>query len=83
MDCPLFILHVSFQVGPENVQTALSLITYEQEVHKAMDWVFGASFVCKDMDTAKTVTFNPNIMKKSVTIDGDVFDPAGTLSGGI
>ncbi|XP_076058324.1 structural maintenance of chromosomes 2 [Oratosquilla oratoria] len=69
-------------VGKENVQTALSLVCYESELHKAMEWVFGTSFICRDMDTAKTVTFNPRVMKKSVTLDGDVFDPAGTLTGG-
>lgn len=47
-----------------------------------MEWVFGGSFICKDMDTAKRVTFDQHILKKSVTLEGDVFDPAGTLSGG-
>ena len=47
-----------------------------------MEYVFGNSFVCKDMDCAKQVTFDDRINKKSVTLDGDVFDPAGTLTGG-
>ena len=71
------------QVGGNNVQTALSLVAYSQDLQKAMEWVFGASFVCRDMDTAKRVTFDQHIMRKSVTLEGDVFDPAGTLSGGI
>ncbi|XP_047490218.1 structural maintenance of chromosomes protein 2-like [Penaeus chinensis] len=69
-------------VGKENVQTALSLVCYDNELHKAMEWVFGTSFICRDMDVAKRVTFDRNIMKKSVTLEGDVFDPAGTLTGG-
>ena len=28
------------------------------------------------------VTFDPQIKAKSVTLEGDVFDPAGTLTGG-
>ncbi|KAG7172952.1 structural maintenance of chromosomes protein 2-like [Homarus americanus] len=68
-------------VGKENVQTALSLVCYDHDLHKAMEWVFGSSFICHDMDVAKQVTFNKNIMRKSVTLDGDVFDPAGTLTG--
>jgi structural maintenance of chromosome 2 len=28
------------------------------------------------------VTFNPNVMTKSVTIEGDVYDPSGTMTGG-
>lgn len=70
------------QVGKENVQTALSLVCYDSDLHKAMEWVFGTSFVCRDMEVAKCVTFDKNIMRKSVTLEGDVFDPAGTLTGG-
>lgn len=70
------------QVGPDNVKTALSLISYDKEVHNAMQWVFGSVFICKDMDSAKKVAFHPSIMKRTVTLDGDVMDPAGTLSGG-
>ncbi|KAB7504389.1 Structural maintenance of chromosomes protein 2, partial [Armadillidium nasatum] len=69
-------------VGPDNVKTALSLISYDKEVHNAMQWVFGSVFICKDMDSAKQVAFHPSIMKRTVTLDGDVMDPAGTLSGG-
>jgi len=70
------------KVGKENVQTALSLVGYQSELQPAMEYVFGNSFVCKDMDSAKRVTFDERINKKSVTLDGDSFDPAGTLTGG-
>jgi len=73
---------VYLKVGKENVQTALSLVGYQSELQPAMEYVFGNSFVCKDMDSAKRVTFDERINKKSVTLDGDSFDPAGTLTGG-
>jgi structural maintenance of chromosome 2 len=38
--------------------------------------------VCKDKESAKAVTFNKSIGVKSVTLEGDVYDPSGTLSGG-
>jgi structural maintenance of chromosome 2 len=60
----------------------LSLIEYDPAIHAAMQWVFGQTFICKDMETAKKITFHDRILKKSVTLDGDVFDPSGTLSGG-
>ncbi|XP_069678521.1 structural maintenance of chromosomes protein 2 [Periplaneta americana] len=69
-------------VGPENVKPALSLIEYDPVIHPVMCWVFGQTFICKDMDTAKRVTFHERILRKCVTLDGDVFDPSGTLSGG-
>ena len=64
------------------MHTALSLVGYEHELVRAMEFVFGNAFVCSDMETAKRVTFNESILKKSVTLDGDSFDPAGTLTGG-
>ena len=64
------------------MHTALSLVGYEDELVKAMQFVFGNAFICADMDAAKQVTYNEQIMKKSVTLEGDSFDPAGTLTGG-
>ncbi|XP_047354483.1 structural maintenance of chromosomes protein 2 isoform X2 [Vespa velutina] len=69
-------------VGPDNVQSALSLIDFPEELRPAMTWIFGQTFICKDMETAKRIAFHEKIMKKCVTIEGDIFDPAGTLSGG-
>ena len=61
---------------------ALSLIGYEDEVSAAMDFVFGTTLICQDAETAKKVTFDPAVRLKSVTLEGDVYDPSGTLSGG-
>lgn len=64
------------------VNLALSLIGHDEEVAAAMEYVFGSTFVCADPETAKKVTFDPAVRMKSVTLDGDVYDPSGTLSGG-
>lgn len=61
---------------------ALSLVGYDHEVEPAMKWIFGNTFVCRDAETAKRVTFANDIRLKSVTFNGDVYDPHGTLSGG-
>ncbi|NXV57105.1 SMC2 protein, partial [Molothrus ater] len=68
--------------GHGNLYLALSLIGYESELQKAMEYVFGTTLVCNNMDNAKKVTFDKRIMTRSVTLDGDVFDPQGTLHGG-
>nr|CAD7458875.1 unnamed protein product [Timema tahoe] len=76
-------IHTAEQlVGKDNVQPALSLIEYDRELRPAMEWIFGQVFICRDMATARKVTFHERIMKKSVTLDGDSVDPGGTLSGG-
>ncbi|ELK26478.1 Structural maintenance of chromosomes protein 2 [Myotis davidii] len=69
-------------VGPNNVHVALSLVEYKPELQKAMEFVFGTTFVCDNMDNAKKVAFDKRIMTRTVTRGGEVFDPHGTLSGG-
>jgi structural maintenance of chromosome 2 len=65
------------------VNLALQLVGYPQEVTSAMNFVFGETLICDDADTAKLVTFHPSVGgARSVTLDGDVYDPSGTLSGG-
>jgi len=70
------------KLSPGKVDLALSLIGYDDEVSAAMDYVFGSTLVCEDAETAKRVTFDPAVRMKSVTLEGDVYDPSGTLSGG-
>ncbi|XP_016088687.1 structural maintenance of chromosomes protein 2-like [Sinocyclocheilus grahami] len=69
-------------VGPDNVHTALSLVGYESELRKAMEYVFGTTLVCDSLDNAKKVAFDKGVSTKTVTLGGDVFDPQGTLTGG-
>lgn len=48
-----------------------------------MVYVFGNTLICDDAESAKLVTFSPQVGGvRSVTLDGDVYDPSGTLSGG-
>ncbi|KAI8976364.1 condensin complex subunit SMC2 [Trametes punicea] len=83
----------SFRVHPSKVaqaecmsggkaRLALALIGYPDEVANAMFFVFGGTFICDDAATAKQITFSREIGVRSVTLDGDVYDPSGTLSGG-
>ncbi|KOX70292.1 Structural maintenance of chromosomes protein 2 [Melipona quadrifasciata] len=77
------LIHLAQKIGGiENVQPALSLIDFPKEITSAMAWIFGQIFICKDIETAKKIAFHNNIKKKCVTLEGDVVDPAGTLSGG-
>lgn len=70
------------QLAPNKVDLALTLIGYSEQVSAAMDYVFGSTFICADADAAKCVTFDPSVRLRSVTLNGDVYDPSGTLSGG-
>ncbi|XP_019642179.1 PREDICTED: structural maintenance of chromosomes protein 2-like [Branchiostoma belcheri] len=69
-------------VGKDSAKVALSLVGYENEVKAAVSFVFGSTLVCDTLDNAKKVTFDKKVMTRSVTLDGDSFEPAGLLSGG-
>ncbi|CAH8286890.1 unnamed protein product, partial [Schistosoma margrebowiei] len=69
-------------VGASNVVTALSLIEYDNMLKPVMEYVFGSVLICPDMEIARRIAFHPGIEKKTITLEGDVFDPQGTLSGG-
>lgn len=47
-----------------------------------MEYVLGSVLICKDLSIARQVTFHDRIRCRCVTLDGDVTDPSGTLSGG-
>ncbi|XP_033247890.1 structural maintenance of chromosomes protein 2-like [Drosophila miranda] len=70
------------KVGPENVQWALSLVQYDRYYEPVMKFCFGSVLVCKDLDVAKKVSYDPRINCRSVTLEGDLVDPHGTVSGG-
>ncbi|KAJ4864974.1 SMC proteins flexible hinge domain-containing protein [Trichoderma breve] len=70
------------RIAPGKVDLALSLVGYDDEVASAMEYVFGNTLICADAETAKRVTFDPNVRMRSITLEGDSYDPSGTLSGG-
>ncbi|KAH8113153.1 condensin complex subunit SMC2 [Phellopilus nigrolimitatus] len=76
-------LQTATRLAQGKVRLALSLVGYPDEVSNAMAYVFGDTLVCDDAESAKLVTFSKEVGGvRSVTLDGDVYDPSGTLSGG-
>ncbi|KAK9063288.1 hypothetical protein SSX86_017158 [Deinandra increscens subsp. villosa] len=69
-------------VGKGNAEVALSLVDYEHELQSAMEYVFGSTFVCKTIDAAKKVAFSQQVKTTSVTLEGDIYQPSGLLTGG-
>lgn len=73
-------------VGKENAKLALSLVEYDKELKNAMEYVFGSTFVCKTREAAVKVAFNKegniDIREPCVTLEGDIFQPSGLLTGG-
>jgi structural maintenance of chromosome 2 len=65
-----------------DVQWALEIVGFQKDVQAVMKFVFGGSLVCDTPETAKKVTFHPDVRVRSVTKQGDTYDPQGTLTGG-
>ncbi|KAE9405242.1 condensin complex subunit SMC2 [Gymnopus androsaceus JB14] len=70
------------KVSQGKARPALELLKYDPRLDNAVSYVFGGTFICDDVDSAKRITFDKSIGHRSVTLEGDVYDPSGTLSGG-
>lgn len=75
-------LHFLLKVGPGKAFPAISLISYDPKYKRVMEWLFGEIFICVDNETASKISFDRSLKRKSVTLDGDVYDPSGVVAGG-
>jgi len=67
-------------VGANKVHLATSLFDCESALQPAMNHVFGGTLVCSDKEAAREVC--EKIKQRTVTLEGDLYDPKGTLTGG-
>ena len=70
------------RVSHGDAKLALSLVTCDAEVEAVMAYVFGKAFVCKDAATARAVAFDKDVLTNCVTVEGDLLNPGGLLTGG-
>jgi structural maintenance of chromosome 2 len=69
-------------LAPGKVRPALSLVGYPDEVAEAIAFVFSDTMICDDAASAQAITFSREVGVRSVTLEGDVYEPSGTMSGG-
>ncbi|KAF8468622.1 condensin complex subunit SMC2 [Russula ochroleuca] len=69
-------------LAPGKVRPAISLVGYPDEVAEAIAFVFSDTIICDDPASAQAVTFSREVGVRSVTLEGDVYEPSGTMSGG-
>ncbi|CAD5210876.1 unnamed protein product [Bursaphelenchus okinawaensis] len=69
-------------VGQGNIFRAIDLVEYNPDLRKAVEFGLGGMLIALDLETAKRVCFDREIMTRVVTVDGDDFKPDGVLSGG-
>lgn len=59
---------------------AIELIGFDEEVRSALEYVFGATIVVDDTKAANEIC--DRTRTRTVTVEGDTYDPSGTISGG-
>ena len=59
---------------------AIELVGFDEEVRSAMEYVFGASIVVDGAKAANQIC--DSTKTRTVTLEGDVYDPSGTITGG-
>ena len=61
---------------------ASDLVGYSGEYQQVFSSLLGSTVIVEDMDTAVNLARSTRYSFKIVTLDGDVINPAGTISGG-
>lgn len=61
---------------------ASSLISFNQEVKPAVEFLLGRTLIANDLESAIKVNRKGNTRFRIVTLDGDVINAGGTMSGG-
>lgn len=80
--CPDGAVRAAQQLTGGKATLALELVGFEDEVQSAMRYTFGSSFVCPDAATARKLAFSDEVRTRTVTLEGDDFNPGGLLTGG-
>ena len=65
-----------------NIWQPMEVIDYSSELKAAFEFVFSGALIVSNPDVAEAIAYNPKLQVKCVTLDGDVYDPSGTLDGG-
>lgn len=71
-------------VAGNGILGALSnLVSFSRELNGLGDFLLGGALLVEDLETALRLWKRNGIKATLVTLDGDVIDPAGVISGGI
>ncbi|WP_457622429.1 chromosome segregation protein SMC [Persephonella sp.] len=80
---PLNRIRVSQPTKPPYMRGVIGLavdfIDYDKRIEKAVRFVFGDTVIVQDFDSARNLGIGTFRM---VTVDGDIFEKSGTISGG-
>jgi len=70
------------ELAGDEAKLAIDLIKFDPQYAPTMQFIFGTTLICNNSDIAKRLAFDKNVKTKCVNLEGDVFDPSGSLTGG-
>ncbi|GLI60880.1 hypothetical protein VaNZ11_003100 [Volvox africanus] len=76
------VLEAAQRLSGGKARPAVDFLEYDQHVAPAVHYAFGNVFICPDGGTAKRLAFSREVNMRCVSLEGDDFNPAGTLTGG-
>lgn len=65
-----------------DVWQPMEVIEYPAELKPAFEFVFSGALIVSNAEIAEAIAYNPKLQIRCITLDGDVYDPSGTLDGG-
>ena len=66
----------------KEVYWAMECIHFDESYRKPLEYLFGNNLICEDKRLAEMICYNPEVLANVVTLEGSVFSPHGTVSGG-
>ena len=64
------------------VWTPLEVLQFEEDLQPTIKFVFQNCLICSTKNLAQKLCYESSIGIKCFTLEGDVYNPSGVLSGG-
>lgn len=61
---------------------ATDILKYDKNIENIIKYVFGNCYICSNNEVAKKLAYDPDYRVRCVNLEGDKFDPSGSLTGG-
>jgi len=75
-------LKIIYENFGNEAKLALDLIQYDKKYESAMQFIFGNTIICSTSEICKKIAYNNSFGLRCVNMEGDIFEPMGTMSGG-
>lgn len=70
------------KIKPGYIGIASELINFEDKFKGIIEYILGKTIICKSMDDALNIAKSTGYKHKIVTLEGEVINPGGALTGG-